>query len=67
VIGNSSDFTGFFEQQIFLHLSMGIVFIFILVPPTVFSTIPKLRRKGKSSSFRNCYVMLMHSIQERPG
>ena len=74
-LGGSSpnDVTGdkkidiFFAHQIFLHLWMGIILIFILIPPTVFSTIPKSRQKGKSTNFGNCYVMLMHSIQERPG
>ena len=46
---------------------MGIVLAFILVPPSVFSTIPKSRQKGKNSNLGNCYVTLMHSIQERPG
>ncbi len=46
---------------------MGIVLAFILVPPSVFSTIPKSRQKGKNSNLANCYVTLMHSIQERPG
>lgn len=58
----------FVEQQVFHHLWLATTFLVIIVPPTLFSDVPKTtQQKGKASNFGNCFALLMHSIQERPG